>query len=81
MASIVGRSTVTAGRFAMGIVRSRPGRVAGALVFAERVTRPVRFGFSATRAYSQMITGNDRNRSQDGPLRRRSASLEYIYKY
>ena len=32
-------------------------------------------------SYAAKISGNDRNRSIDGSRRRRSASLEYIYKY
>ena len=80
LARAVGRASVTAGRYAVGLARSRAGKVIAGAMMAERATRPVRLGYGGSRVYSRMIGSNDK-KTPDGVKRRRSASLEYVYKY
>jgi hypothetical protein len=79
VARIAGRATVTAGRYAVKLARSRGGKVIGGAMMAERATRPVRFGYGSSRVYSRMLD----NRASDtrSQTRRRGASFEYVYKY
>ena len=81
IARMAGRAAVSAGRYAVGLARSRGGRVIGGVVIAEKVTRPVRFGYGLTRAYAHTIDSRSRGPMNREPQRRRGASLEYIYKY
>jgi hypothetical protein len=78
-ARIAGRASVTVGRYAIGLARSRGGKVIGGVMMAERLTRPVRFGYGSSRVYSRMLD----NRASDtrSQTRRRGASFEYVYKY
>ena len=80
-ARMAGRVAVSAGRYAVGLARSRGGRVIGGVVIAEKVTRPVRFGFGLSRAYAHTIDSRSRGPPDKGPQRRRGASFEYVYKY
>ena len=79
VARISGRATVRAGRYAIGLARSRAGKVIGGAMMAERATRPVRFGYGRSRVYSRML--EYRARDFKSEARRRGASIEYIYKY
>jgi hypothetical protein len=79
VARIAGRATVRAGRYAIGLARSRGGKVIGGAMMAERATRPVRFGYGSSRVYSRIL--DDREDDTRSSTRRRGASFEYIYKY
>jgi hypothetical protein len=79
VARISGRATVRAGRYAIGLARSRAGKVIGGAMMAERATRPVRFGYGGSRVYSRML--DDRASDIKSKTRRRGSSVEYIYKY
>jgi hypothetical protein len=79
VSSIVRSGAGAAGRYAMGVARSRGSRVIGGVMMAERTTRPIRAGALAERGYSRIIGGSPQ--APQEPSRRRGASFEYIYKY
>ncbi len=81
IARIAARASVSAGRYAIGLARSRGGRVLGGVMLAERVTRPVRIGFGGSKAYGYLTRSGSRDSLDQSPQRRRGASFEYIYKY
>lgn len=79
IARIAGRASVRAGRYAVGLARTRSGKLLGGAMMAERATRPIRFGYASSRGYSRFI--DSRNNDPRSSTRRRGASFEYIYKY
>lgn len=86
-ARMVGRAAVSAGRYAVGLARSRGGRVIGGVVIAEKVTRPVRFGYGLSRAYAHTIDSRNGRKAVQKPAKgtnsgkRRRGAFEYVTKY
>ena len=92
---ILARSIVSRG-FRRAAMRTAM-KIPQAMSYSERLRRMaaptaagIRTGFvtagvvrtaQKARSYAAKISGNDRKRSNDGSLRRRSATLEYVYKY